>query len=583
MAVSVVDQVTRLLKGREVQFKAVAITALCSYGLQLVGILLHWSLSLIAAVTILPWIPLFTMKVLWSSKHYGFMALYLVIMVLQAGHVTEHIVQLLQFIFIYNPAHMCFGWSWYGGCADAHGVFGELNRETVHFVWDGIILIAVIAVRIHFRTSKNIWLTLSIIAAAIHQVEHIYLEFIYLFTPNFYNMGGEFLGILHIMNGTAAAAGILGHNGIVGTAIPPLNAILPGRINLHLIYNTFVIIPMVLAFRKQLQYVYDEWLAKAMPQLTEEQLIAATAQAENVLFKPGDVIFRQSEPADKFYIITKGQVDVTRAPKKGAPEIAVGRLGEGQYFGEIELLGRTERSVTAKAVNEVECLVLNYEVFKALMVASSEAQKDMDIVLRRRLAQLGALQGVALQDSVNADPDTVMKTRMIRERLKMLQGDELSRILGRAPSGNSRVFAAAPAQSVQQAAVAVAERPVEQPAPAPASAPAGFRRGALVVRSGPSAGMRYEINTPRIIVGRRSATPGTDTHLNVPVMEIDDGRVSRHHLEIVARPDSLYVRDLGSANGTWLNGSQLGGELIRLQDGAELRVGPDTVLNYQVN
>src|SRR5215470_19105739 len=103
MSVSTIDQVARLLRGRELQFKAVAITALCSYGLQLVGILLHWALWAIALGTILPWIPLFTMKVFWTSKHYGFMAIYLVIMILQAGHVGEHIAQMLQFIFIYNP------------------------------------------------------------------------------------------------------------------------------------------------------------------------------------------------------------------------------------------------------------------------------------------------------------------------------------------------------------------------------------------------------------------------------------------------------------------------------------------------
>jgi pSer/pThr/pTyr-binding forkhead associated (FHA) protein len=91
--------------------------------------------------------------------------------------------------------------------------------------------------------------------------------------------------------------------------------------------------------------------------------------------------------------------------------------------------------------------------------------------------------------------------------------------------------------------------------------------------------MRYEINAPRIIVGRRSLEAAS---AEVPMMLIDDARVSRHHLEIFARPDGLYVRDLGSANGTWLNGRQLGGDPVRLEDGAELYVGPDSVLNLRV-
>ena len=580
MSVSTLDQVAKLLRGRELQFRAVVITALCSYGLQLVAILLHWSLSAIALVTILPWIPLFSMKVFWTSKHYGFMAVYLAIMILQAGHVMEHVVQMLQFIFIYDPKAGCYGWSWQGYCSLAHGVFGELNREVVHFVWDGLILVACIVLRVHFRKVKNIWLTLAVVAAAIHQIEHCYLFGNYEFNSYFYFHGGYFLGI-HIVNGLAAQNGVLGYNGLLGSAIPAINPILPTRINLHFIYNVFVFIPMVLAFRLQLRYIYDEWLAKAMPQLSEEQLIAATAQSENMKFAPGQVIFRQGDPADKFYIITKGQVDILRSASKDGPEMPVGQLSMGEYFGEIELLGRTFRAVTARAVGAVECLALNREVFKSLMVASSEAYKDVDILLRRRLVHLGALQGLAVQDSVNADPDAILRTRMIRDRLKQLGGDDVSRILGRVPATIGAV-STHQQQHQPQAAVAVAERPA--PGPTPATAPPeqpGFRRGVLLVRSGPAAGLRYEINAPRIIIGRL----GIDTTHNLvtPKMAIDDARISRQHLEIFARPDGLYVRDLGSANGSWLNGRQLGGEPARLEDGAELSLGPDTVLNFRVN
>jgi len=105
----------------------------------------------------------------------------------------------------------------------------------------------------------------------------------------------------------------------------------------------------------------------------------------------------------------------------------------------------------------------------------------------------------------------------------------------------------------------------------------GHLRGVLLVRSGPSAGQRFEIKASRVVIGRRSR----DTVSDVPMILIDDARISRQHLEIVAKPDGLYVRDLGSANGTWLNGRQVGGDPVRLENGAELHVGPDSVLNFQ--
>jgi pSer/pThr/pTyr-binding forkhead associated (FHA) protein len=187
---------------------------------------------------------------------------------------------------------------------------------------------------------------------------------------------------------------------------------------------------------------------------------------------------------------------------------------------------------------------------------------------------------------------------MIRDRLKMLQGDDVSRILGHGAFSVSppSPFGAPQVQPLrQQANVSVADRPTVRPTPvAVGAAPAfdpeatyraatpannGFHRGVLLVRTGPSAGQRFEINAPRIIVGRR----GTDSNTDVPLMQIDDARVSRHHLEILAQPDGLYARDLGSANGTWLNGRQLSGEPVRLEDGAEIHLSPDTMLNYRVN
>ena len=585
MSVSSFHQIGRLLRGREIQFRAVVITALASYFVQLFGIWLHWPLWAIALATILPWVPLFSMKVLWTSKHYGFMALYLTIMILQVGHVGEHVVQVLQFIFIYNPAHNCYGFSWYGICGDAHGVFGELDRETVHFIWDGLILIACIVVRVHFRKSKNIWLTLALVAAIIHQIEHCYLFGIYLFDNNLYKFGGDFLGI-HIASGYAAQNGVMGHDGLVGTLIPFLNPILPSRIPLHFIYNTLVLIPMLLGFRKQVQYIYDEWLAKALPNLSEEQLIAATTQSENVKFAPDQIVFRQGDAADKFYIITKGQVDVLRRDEKSGQDIQVARLSEGQYFGEIGLLGRTERTATIKAVTTAECLTLNRDVFKEMLASSSAAYKDVDVVLRRRLVHLGAIQGLVVQDSVNADPDTVLKTRMIRDRLKLLDGADISKMYGRTASSVADTPThLLPIREVGYGGVAaVAEHPISATPPVtpPVPSNSGFHRGALLVRTGPSAGLRFEINTPRMIVGRRGSNSSTPNE-GVPAMMVDDARVSRQHLEIVARPDGLYARDLGSANGTWINGRQLSGEPVRLENGAEIQLGPDTKLNFRVS
>lgn len=54
----------------------------------------------------------------------------------------------------------------------------------------------------------------------------------------------------------------------------------------------------------------------------------------------------------------------------------------------------------------------------------------------------------------------------------------------------------------------------------------------------------------RIVIGR-----ATDSDLFVP-----DKRLSRHHAELQQRPDGYWVIDLGSTNGTYLNGARIDGE-----------------------
>ena len=59
-------------------------------------------------------------------------------------------------------------------------------------------------------------------------------------------------------------------------------------------------------------------------------------------------------------------------------------------------------------------------------------------------------------------------------------------------------------------------------------------------------------------------------------LSLDDLRVSRHHAEIVARPDGGYeLRDLDSANGTYLNGRRVKTE--RLEVGDFIGVGGQTL------
>ena len=63
-------------------------------------------------------------------------------------------------------------------------------------------------------------------------------------------------------------------------------------------------------------------------------------------------------------------------------------------------------------------------------------------------------------------------------------------------------------------------------------------------------------------------------------VRIDSGGVSRHHARVLVSGEKAHVEDLGSKNGTFVEGKPVTGACL-LRDGDEIRVGPAT-LTYRV-
>ena len=84
----------------------------------------------------------------------------------------------------------------------------------------------------------------------------------------------------------------------------------------------------------------------------------------------------------------------------------------------------------------------------------------------------------------------------------------------------------------------------------------------LVIRSGGGrAGEAFNVTGERMTIGR---SPEAEIFL-------DDVTVSRNHALLVRRRDGLYIDDLGSLNGTYVNRRRI--ESHKLQSGDELQVG----------
>src|SRR3954452_8414805 len=70
---------------------------------------------------------------------------------------------------------------------------------------------------------------------------------------------------------------------------------------------------------------------------------------ERVNYSAGDTIFKAGEPSESFYIVESGEVSVEMRDEELDTESVLDYLGPGSFLGEVSVLARTPREVSAVA------------------------------------------------------------------------------------------------------------------------------------------------------------------------------------------------------------------------------------------
>jgi len=98
--------------------------------------------------------------------------------------------------------------------------------------------------------------------------------------------------------------------------------------------------------------------------LTAIELTNVAEKMTKRQFVTGDVVIRQGESGEEFYLISDGTVDVMREGHE------VAQLGSGDFFGEAALITGEPRNATVVANDNVETYVLAKAEFQAAIEAS---------------------------------------------------------------------------------------------------------------------------------------------------------------------------------------------------------------------
>jgi CRP-like cAMP-binding protein len=240
-------------------------------------------------------------------------------------------------------------------------------------------------------------------------------------------------------------------------------------------------------------------------------------------YAEGQILFGEGDPADAVFRLLSGTVDVFRE-LDGDP-ILLGKVGIGQFIGEMGVLENRPRSATVRAASEVEVEILTPTEFLDQIASSPRTARE----LIRRLSQ------------------------RLREADDRIVNDE--RRKGQA-HGNWEY-------SDDQTAVSVVNN---------------------AYLAAKTASLHRQLHTPiglgdlPFVVGR-APTAGEGPPPLQPDLKLDDSapfRLSRNHFVIEKRDGSYHVRDLFSTLGTIVNGEPIGTHFRT--DDAPLRAGENEVI-----
>jgi cAMP-dependent protein kinase regulator len=117
---------------------------------------------------------------------------------------------------------------------------------------------------------------------------------------------------------------------------------------------------------------------------TSEQIDEVVELGQGRAIDPGEVIVREGEHGDEFFVIGTGEVAVSRAGSE------VARLGPGDFFGELALFDEAPRNATVTATTGTTVVTIGRASFQKLLGDLSGFREALLTGMARRLQKLDA-------------------------------------------------------------------------------------------------------------------------------------------------------------------------------------------------
>uniref|UniRef100_A0A8C9RGI7 cGMP-dependent protein kinase n=1 Tax=Scleropages formosus TaxID=113540 RepID=A0A8C9RGI7_SCLFO len=146
--------------------------------------------------------------------------------------------------------------------------------------------------------------------------------------------------------------------------------------------------------------------------LPEDVLSKVADALEEARYADGDYIIRQGATGDTFFIISEGQVKVTKEKSGDEEPVLPSTLSRGNWFGEQALKGEDVRTASVIAVGDVTCLVVDRELEAEAAFFSSLSLSDFKVVTTLGVGGFSRVELVQLK----SDPSRSFAMKVLKKR-----------------------------------------------------------------------------------------------------------------------------------------------------------------------
>src|SRR5215470_7883077 len=134
--------------------------------------------------------------------------------------------------------------------------------------------------------------------------------------------------------------------------------------------------------------------------LTPAELEKLAQEVDQVDVKAGDVIFNQFDRGDALYVVESGSVRIW-VMDEDVKEVTLAELKPGEFFGELAVLDRGERSTSASAVVDTHLHRLSSDDFQQFLMEHPDIAIDVICEIGARMRQTNQLVSRRVSRNIN--------------------------------------------------------------------------------------------------------------------------------------------------------------------------------------